>query len=123
MNDAVECLVPRGLAPGRSVPNQRASQAIRVLVKIGECRGLRTDVSAAERIVGVSADREDTILLDLDGDAARRFAQRARGEVPGAGCHGAGYRLRRRGRPSSIIASLDRTSSCKTRMYRRVSSS
>jgi len=53
-----------------------------VVVKIAERRGLRTDVSAAEGVVGVPSDRKDAVLINLDRDTTCGFAQRARGEVP-----------------------------------------
>ena len=81
MNHTIERLVPGGFAPRRPVANERAFQPIRIIVKIGERRGFRTDVATAQGVVGVSADRDDTVLIHLDRDAARRFAQRARPEV------------------------------------------
>jgi hypothetical protein len=87
MNDTAERIVPRSLAPGRPVANERTFQPIWIIVKIGERRGFSTDVATAQEVVGVSADRDDTVPLHLDGDAARRFAQRARCEMLGVWGH------------------------------------
>src|SRR5207237_1929547 len=72
----IQRVVPRDLAPARTVPDQGSANAIGIVVKIGECGGLRTDVPTAERIIAIAADRPDLSVLDVDQNAARRLAQR-----------------------------------------------
>ena len=55
-----------------------------IVVQVFEGRRLRADVSAAEDVVLVAADRHDLIAVDLDLDAAHRFAEVA-GSVVGGG--------------------------------------
>jgi hypothetical protein len=45
-------------------------------VDIRDGRRFGTDVSAAERIVGVAADRADSFAVEFDQDAACRFTKR-----------------------------------------------
>ena len=81
VHDAIECIVPRRLAPGAVDADERAPQAVRVVVEVRERRGFRTDISLAERIVSVSADGNDPVAVDLDRDAAGGFTEGAGQEV------------------------------------------
>src|SRR5437773_880521 len=82
--DQVERLVPTGLAPLMLRParaDQRLQEAPRVADDLS--RGLAPDAekAAAVRVVGVPADLDETIVLDLDEHAAqgRMTAHRAHG--------------------------------------------
>ena len=74
---AIECLVPGGLAPVRARADEGRPNPLGIVVQIGERRRLRTYVAAAERIVGVAADRPDALAVDVDQQTAHRLAERA----------------------------------------------
>ncbi len=74
---AIQRGVPGHLAPARAFADQRSAEAIGILVQVGEGRGLGTDVTAAERVILVTADRVNMLTACVDKNAARGFAQRA----------------------------------------------
>ena len=53
------------------------AQPVGVALDIGQGGGLRTDVPAREHVVGVAADPQHPLALDLDLDAAVRLAKSA----------------------------------------------
>src|SRR5262249_27120385 len=78
---AIQRVVPRRLAPARTLAEERDAKAIGVVVEVGERRCLGADVPAAEQIVRIAADRPDLLTLDVDQDAAPGLAKRAGGDV------------------------------------------
>jgi len=70
-----ERLVPADRAPVRPVAPHRRAQPVRVGLDILQRHCLRADMAAAERIGRIALDRDDAIILDLDRQAADRFAQ------------------------------------------------
>ena len=75
LGDIVERLGPRNFLPAaRRAPN-RPPQTVRILLNLLQRDGLRTDVSAAERILFIGSDSNDPIGLHLDEQATGRFAQ------------------------------------------------
>ena len=71
----VKSFVPTDALPtARSAPD-RMSETVFIVVKILQGNGLRADVTAAERVVFVTADVETLVSLNSDLDAADRFAE------------------------------------------------
>jgi len=76
LGGAVERVVPGCLMPARALADERCANAIGIVVDIRDGRRFWTDVPAAERIVGVTADRADSFAVEIDQDAACRFTER-----------------------------------------------
>ncbi len=76
---AIQCLAPGDLAPSRAFADQGSTDAIRIVVEIGEGTGFWTDVAAADRVVPVATDRPHVLTVSVDKNAARRFAEGTRG--------------------------------------------
>src|SRR5262249_9988516 len=68
--------VPRDLGPsGRRTPH-RAPEPIGIVMELLEPVRFRADEAARERIVGVAANGDDGLALDVQRQAAGRFAKR-----------------------------------------------
>ena len=61
--------------------DQRSLQPVRVGVELTDARALRADEAAAEDVVGVAADLDDLVALQLHLETARRFAKRTGTDV------------------------------------------
>ena len=75
VDDLRERLVPGDRFPSVAVAAHRLLQPVRVVVQVLERGGLRADVTFAEHVFVVAADREDSFAFDLDFDAAHRFTE------------------------------------------------
>jgi hypothetical protein len=72
----------QGLPPADPLPlvpaaQDRMPQAVGILVQVFECRGLRADLTPAERILLVAPDRGNPSVFHLDLDPATGFAEDA----------------------------------------------
>ena len=76
LGGAIERVVPGCLTPARALADEWRANAIGIVVDIRDGRRFGTDVPAAERIVGVTADRADVFAVEVDQDAACRFTER-----------------------------------------------
>jgi hypothetical protein len=71
----IESLVPgKGLPAARGAP-ERLAEAVGILVQVLECPRLRTEVTAAERIVLIAANGVDGSVSNMNLDAAACLAQ------------------------------------------------
>ena len=82
----VECLFPGDLLPAVRGPAKGTPHPVRIHLHLLEGDSLGTDVTAAHEIVIVGANPDDSIVLDLDEQAATRLTQIARlvDRTPGA---------------------------------------
>ncbi len=71
-----ERFFPTHLAPLVAVAHHRFAQAIGVVVQVTERRALGADVALAPHVVAVAADELHLLVLDVDLEAAHRFAER-----------------------------------------------
>ena len=86
----------KSFVPSETLPTVRSAahgifQPVLVVVKISQGSGLRADVTAAERVVFVTANVETLAGLNGDFDAAYRFTEIAVAIMKGAivgGSHG-----------------------------------
>jgi hypothetical protein len=70
-----EGLVPADFDEGAVAPQQRAAQAVRVVVKFAEHGPLWTDVAFAPDVAGVGADGGNAVGVDRDLQTAHGFAE------------------------------------------------
>ncbi len=90
----VERRLPGHLFPAVRRAPHRSAQPVRILMEILQAERLRTDVTAAERVLLIAADGEDLRAADADLDAADRLAEVA-GAVVGV-LRGAHHQIRTR---------------------------